>query len=74
MYTVYSKPNCPDCNTVKKLLQNYEEIDITQSSEALQKLSELGLRQLPQVFLDGKLIGNLLKTKQHLDSQIDVTF
>ena len=74
MYTVYSKPNCPDCNTVKKLLQNYEEIDITQSPEALQRLSELGLRQLPQVFLDGKLIGNLLKTKQHLDSQIDVTF
>jgi len=74
MYTVYSKPNCPDCNTVKKLLQNYEEIDITQNPEALQKLSELGLRQLPQVFLDGKLIGNLLKTKQHLDSQIDVTF
>ena len=74
MYIVYSKPNCPDCNAVKELLPHYEEIDITENPEALQKLTGLGLRQLPQVFLDGKLVGNLLKTKEHLNSLLDVSF
>lgn len=72
MLTVYSKPNCPDCITVKKLLseadQTFIEKDITQDQEAFDQLMSLGLRQLPQVFEDDKLIGSLMSVKSYLDT------
>lgn len=72
MLTVYSKPNCPDCITVKKLLsevgQAFIEKDITQDQEAFDQLMSLGLRQLPQVFEEDKLIGSLIPVKSYLDT------
>lgn len=72
MLTVYSKPNCPDCITVKKLLSESDQVfiekDITQDQEAFDQLMSLGLRQLPQVFEGDKLIGSLMSVKSYLDT------
>ena len=71
MYTVYSKPNCPQCVATKTMLMQmghqYKEIilDIGQSKldgveyisrEDLLKLAP-DARTMPQIFKDGKRIG-----------------
>lgn len=55
--TVYSKPNCVQCDaTYRALAKNgldYEVIDITQDEEALQTVKALGYQQAPVVFANG---------------------
>lgn len=72
MYTVYSKPNCPDCEAVKNTLKShgfpFEVIDITQDQEGFDKLMSQGLRKLPQVFKQDKYIGDFMKTKIYIEN------
>lgn len=59
---LYSKPNCPKCLMLMRLLEkkkiSYNYIDITKDSDAFEKLSELNFLSLPIVELDGKFITN----------------
>lgn len=53
MITVYSKPNCPQCDATKRLLDQhaveYDVKDITQDVEALDRVIDLGYQQAPVV-------------------------
>ena len=57
MITVYSKPNCVQCNATYRALNkqglSYEVVDLTQDTEALQTVKALGYQQAPVVFTDG---------------------
>jgi len=59
---VYSTPNCPFCVSAKELLKsknlNYEEIDVSDDIDSLQKMMKLsGLRSVPQIFINNESIG-----------------
>ncbi len=59
---MYSKDPCPYCVNAKRLLTNkglaYEEIDLTDKPEELQKLKEkTGWKTVPMIFIGDKLIG-----------------
>lgn len=51
--TVYSKPACVQCTATTRALDarglQYDVIDLSQDSDALQKVQELGYRQAPVV-------------------------
>ena len=57
MIKVYSKPNCMQCSFAKKYLDDkgvkYEEIDVFEDAEALAKLRDKGLSQMPVVNVNG---------------------
>jgi glutaredoxin len=60
MITLFTKTNCSDCNKAKALLES-EEIafdtrNVEEDFEAMQQLSNMGLRSLPQVFKNGSLV------------------
>lgn len=64
---VYSKVPCPYCVQVERLLQArdipYEKIDLTGDSAGIADLSaKTGMFTLPQVFVDGKLVGGYTET------------
>ncbi|HLR13274.1 MAG TPA: glutaredoxin domain-containing protein [Burkholderiaceae bacterium] len=54
--TVYSKPDCPQCELTKRDMDilgiRYETIDISQQQEELEKLAALGYRSAPVVQTD----------------------
>lgn len=70
MYTIYSTPSCTFCVQAKNLLESkgldYQSIDITQDTEALQKMKEMGVRTVPQIFLDAEYIGGYSELKKSL--------
>ena len=53
MVTVYTKPNCVQCNMTKKYLDDrgveYSTVDITQDSDALDKIINQGFKAAPVV-------------------------
>lgn len=53
MVTIYSLPNCVQCESTKRFLRNklidYIEIDMSKDQEALKKVRELGFTQAPVV-------------------------
>lgn len=55
--TVYSKPNCMQCNFTKKFLEDnsisYEMVDVTEDNIALDKVKELGFQSLPVIIAEG---------------------
>lgn len=57
MVTVYSKPNCMQCNFTKKFLEDkdisFEVKDITKSEQALAEVQEMGFQTLPVVVAEG---------------------
>lgn len=64
---VYSKVPCPYCVQVERLLQAreipYEKIDLTGDAAGISDLSaRTGMFTLPQVFIDGKLVGGYTET------------
>lgn len=73
--TVYSKPNCVNCNKTYDLLgkldASYESIDISKDKAALKKIKELGFREAPVVVInDGEDSWsgfNESKIREHLD-------
>ena len=55
--TVYSKPNCVQCDATYRALAkhglDYEVVDISQDPEALQTVKAFGYQQAPVVFAQG---------------------
>lgn len=55
--TVYSKPNCMQCDFTKRFLDQhnleYTAVDVMQDSEALARVQALGFQSLPVVVADG---------------------
>lgn len=68
---VWSKEKCPMCIQAKALLANkgieYEERVIGEgwTKEQLLELSPIA-RSVPQIFLDGNLIGGYVELRKHL--------
>ena len=62
MITLFTKSGCPNCVLAKTLLDeegvDYEVKDVETDFEAMQQLSNMGLRSLPQVFKNGSLVAN----------------
>lgn len=56
--TVYSKPNCMQCNFTKKFLDenkvSYTMIDVYEDEQALEKVKSLGFQSLPVVEIEGE--------------------
>ncbi|NDV52259.1 glutaredoxin-like protein NrdH [Salipiger sp. PrR003] len=50
---VYSKPNCVQCTATTRALRSkgidFDVVDLTEDSEAMTKVTELGYRQAPVV-------------------------
>ena len=72
--TVWSKDQCPFCVQAKALLDSkgieYEERNIMHGTWTKEQLLEAvpTARTLPQIFLDGELIGGFNEIRQHLNS------
>lgn len=62
MIVLFTKNGCQNCILAKTLLDEegveYETRNIEEDQEALQQLSNMGLRSLPQVFKDNSLVPN----------------
>ena len=62
---VYTKSNCPNCTTAKRLLSfkklEFDEVDVEAKPDALRALIELypSVRQMPQILIDGQRVGGL---------------
>ena len=71
---MWSKPMCPYCDQAKALLRNKGyEVEERKIGDGYLKEELLeavpGARSVPQIFLDGKLIGGFNELKAHFDSQ-----
>jgi glutaredoxin 3 len=70
---VWSKSQCPYCVQAKNLLKNrgieYEERNISQGPWTREQLLAAvpDARTLPQIFLDGQLIGGYDRLKEHFN-------
>jgi glutaredoxin 3 len=62
---VYSKSNCPQCDSAKMLLKArglpFEEVRIDDEAERLAFYAKCGpaVRQMPQVFINDQRVGGL---------------
>ncbi|MGK9325959.1 glutaredoxin-like protein NrdH [Aerococcus urinaeequi] len=58
MVTVYTKPNCMQCNFTKKYLTEkkieFQTIDITESEEALAKVKGMGFQAVPVIVAENE--------------------
>jgi glutaredoxin-like protein NrdH len=56
MTTVYTKPNCVQCDATKRMMDklgvNYETVDIVENPAELDRLIEMGYRAAPVVVTD----------------------
>ena len=72
---VWSKDQCGNCVMAKNLLRNegveYEERNISQGPWTREQLLAAvpNARTLPQVILDGNLIGGYEQLKKHFESE-----
>lgn len=70
--TIYSKHNCPNCDSAKQLLKSkgleYEEYNVQDNPERLTFLLQNypEARQMPQVFIFSQRVGGLEGLKQAL--------
>ena len=71
---IWTKTVCPYCVNAKNLLKmkgiEYEERNIQEGTWTREQLLEAvpGARTVPQVFIDGKLIGTYDHLKEYFDS------
>lgn len=75
MNIVWTKPGCPYCDMAKNLLNSkgieFEERNIGSGWTREQLLEAVPTaKTVPQIFLDGKLVGGYTHLKSKLDSQI----
>lgn len=69
---VYSKSACPQCDSVKKILQSrslqFEEIKLDDEAQRLEFYAKCGpsVRQMPQVFINDQRVGGLAGVQQAL--------
>ena len=58
MITIYSKPNCVQCEYSKKYLNDkgveFKEINVFEDEEALKMLRDAGYAHMPVVDIDGE--------------------
>ncbi len=58
MVTVYTKPNCMQCNFTKKYLTekeiDFQTIDVTESEEALAKVKGMGFQAVPVIVAENE--------------------
>ena len=76
--TVYSTANCAFCSKAKSMLSkwdiDYSEVRIDTDESALASFREatLGAQSVPQILIDGKLIGGFSElTELHMDGELD---
>tara|TARA_E500000178_G_scaffold273351_1_gene271731 strand:+ start:53 stop:322 length:270 start_codon:yes stop_codon:yes gene_type:complete len=80
--TVYSKNNCVYCNKAKTLLKNlgleYEEKSLEKDfgSDPSKLIEDIGknVRQMPQIKIDGDLIGGYNQLVEHFNEKGKVNF
>ena len=80
--TVYSKNNCVYCNKAKTLLKNlgleYEEKSLEKDfgSDPSKLIEDIGknVRQMPQIKIDGELIGGYNQLVEHFNEKGKVNF
>ena len=71
---IYSKDYCPYCTAAKGLLDEkgveYKDIDVTNNEEALNEMlsKSEGRTSVPEIFIDGRLIGGFDDMKALEDS------
>lgn len=70
---VWSKTNCPYCDQAKNLLKikgvEYEERLIGAKWTIEDLLKEVpNAKTVPQIFLEGKLVGGFTELKKHFDN------
>jgi ribonucleoside-diphosphate reductase alpha chain len=73
---IYGKPNCPQCNMAKALLESrgieYVYVDITTTGKSAAEITgRSDVRTLPQVYLNGEYVGGfdgLYSKLQHRDT------
>lgn len=57
--TIYTKPNCPNCDQAKMLLETrgivYTTVNVAEIPSAREFLVDQGLRSVPQIF-DGTIL------------------
>ncbi len=68
---IYSKSNCPNCTAAKRLLDDkgigYDEYSADgMTPEAIEVVCGLGIRQMPQIFIEGQRVGGLAGLQQAL--------
>jgi len=68
---IYSKNNCPNCTTAKRLLDDkgigYNEYSADgMTPEEIEVVCGLGVRQMPQIFIEGQRVGGLAGLQQAL--------
>lgn len=58
--TIMGKNNCPYCDLAKRHLDEhnipYEYVKVDEDMEAYEKFRELGVRSVPQIMQDGKIV------------------
>lgn len=70
---IWSKTPCPYCDQAKNLLKlkgiEYEERNISEGTWTKEQLLEAvpNARTVPQIFLDGELIGGYTELKSHFE-------
>ena len=71
MYVVIGKDNCPWCEKAKELLADtgnvFEYFDINKDPAMRHFLVSSGLSTVPQVYLDGELVGGFDDLKASLE-------
>jgi len=80
--TIYSKNNCVYCNKAKTLLKNlgleYEEKSLEKDfgSDPSKLIEDIGknVRQMPQIKIDGELIGGYNQLVEHFNEKGKVNF
>jgi glutaredoxin len=79
---IYSKNNCVYCNKAKTLVKNlgleYEEKSLEKDfgSDPSKLIEDIGknVRQMPQIKIDGELIGGYNQLVEHLNEKGKVNF
>lgn len=72
---VWSKSNCPYCDMAKALLERkgieFEERNVTGDTWTKEHLLEAvpNARTVPQIFLDGTLIGGFTELRAHFNDE-----
>jgi glutaredoxin 3 len=66
---IYTKRKCPNCTAAKQLLRtkniNYVEMDVESMPSLLDNLPT-GVRQMPQIFINGQRVGGLAGLQEAL--------
>lgn len=72
MIKIYGKPNCPNCETAKNMLESkgifYKYFDVSVNEEALSFVKSIGAKSVPVVFDEDELIGNFIQFKHYFSN------